>query len=232
MSEIYGLARHPLKRLPRIATARSSQILRRCKGSVLHVCTDTPSIALTFDDGQDPNITPRVLDILRRFRAQATFFMMGEAARQHPELVQMVHQAGHCVGNHSWDHRKFPALSRLERFDQMQKTELILQPYSRKLFRPPFGDQSIASRFDAFCLGLEVIGWSAHGYDWCEPDPYAMCDALMQRVFPGSIVLLHDRLCEQELHRCPSSRESIVINRAPMLKAWNSFSIRSADDIR
>ena len=77
-------------------------------------------VGLTFDDGPDPEYTPRLLEILHRHGARATFFMAGEAARQHPELVRQVAQAGHAIGNHGWDHPSFPFISRDERLAQMR----------------------------------------------------------------------------------------------------------------
>lgn len=77
-------------------------------GTITSVTTRAPVVALTFDDGPHLEYTPRLLDILQRYQASATFFMIGEVAQKHPELVQLVAQAGHAIGNHSWDHRFFP----------------------------------------------------------------------------------------------------------------------------
>jgi peptidoglycan/xylan/chitin deacetylase (PgdA/CDA1 family) len=76
---------------------------------------------MTFDDGPDPEYTPRLLDILKKYQVHATFFIMvGEAAHNHPKLVRQVAQAGHAVGNHSWDHPSFPLISGRERRAQIR----------------------------------------------------------------------------------------------------------------
>src|SRR6516225_1136210 len=84
------------------------ELLRNVTGTVSHVLTPEPVAALTFDDGTHPQFTPRLLQILERHKAHATFFMVGELAQKHPELVRQVAQARHAIGNHSWDHPSFP----------------------------------------------------------------------------------------------------------------------------
>src|SRR5206468_4992188 len=86
----------------------------KIRGAITHVATGEAIAALTFDDGPHPEFTPRLLDILDKHRARATFFMLGENARRHPDLVQRVAQVGHVIGNHSWDHSVFPSLTRRE----------------------------------------------------------------------------------------------------------------------
>ena len=80
-------------------------------GTITGVTTRDPVAALTFDDGPHPEYTPLLLNILERYQARATFFMIGDAAQRHPDLVRQVAQGGHAIGNHSWDHPFFPSLS-------------------------------------------------------------------------------------------------------------------------
>src|SRR5690242_18370490 len=87
-------------------------------GTITHVSTSKPAVALTFDDGPDPVFTPRLLDILQQHHAKATFFMVGQAAERHPDIVKKVAAAGHAIGNLSWDHPSFPLLTGRERRDQ------------------------------------------------------------------------------------------------------------------
>jgi peptidoglycan/xylan/chitin deacetylase (PgdA/CDA1 family) len=191
-------------------------------GSINSVRTDKPLIALTFDDGPDPEVTPRILRLLHRFHAHATFFMIGETAEQYPDVVRMVSDSGHAIGNHSWDHKRFPVLARKDRLAQIRNTEMALQPHFQKLFRPPFGEQNIASRLDALLLGYEVIGWSVHAYDWCERDPSTIYTHLLDNVAPGCIVLLHDRLHEKKYTGALPFND-IVVDREPMLEALERF---------
>ena len=198
------------------------RVLRRWVGSITRVVTDKPAIALTFDDGPDPETTPLVLNLLERFQAKATFFMIGETAKNHAGLVRMVSEAGHTIGNHSWDHKKMPMLSRHQRLASIRKAHTTLQPYLQKLFRPPFGEQNVASRIDALLLGYQVVGWSVHGFDWCERNPQTIYETLMSNLSAGSIVLLHDRLHEKSLGYGGASQD-LVIDRGPMLEALELF---------
>jgi peptidoglycan-N-acetylglucosamine deacetylase len=117
-------------------------------GTISHVHTRESVAALTFDDGPDPEYTPRLLAILERYRAQATFFMTGKAAQAHPELVRRVAQAGHAIGNHSWDHPSFPLISGRERRAQIRACAQALVPYGSRLFRPPYTEQNLGSRIE------------------------------------------------------------------------------------
>jgi peptidoglycan-N-acetylglucosamine deacetylase len=91
--------------------ARVRSVIGRLLGPVAGVVTAEPAAALTFDDGPDPHWTPRVLEVLERRQARATFFMIGAAAAAHPDLVRRVASMGHAVGNHTWDHRALPKIS-------------------------------------------------------------------------------------------------------------------------
>ena len=67
-------------------------------------CEKSPALYLTFDDGPDPEYTPRILDVLELFQARATFFVLGEACVRHPQLVRRIHRAGHALGSHTFNH--------------------------------------------------------------------------------------------------------------------------------
>jgi peptidoglycan-N-acetylglucosamine deacetylase len=186
------------------------------QGTITSVVTRDSVAALTFDDGPHPEYTPRLLDILQRYEVRATFFMVGEAAQRHPELVQQVAQAGHAVGNHSWDHPFFPSLPSDERQKQIRSCEQALVPYGQKLFRPPYGAENLASHLDALSLYYQVVNWSLDAEDWLERDPAWMADVLTRGIQPGSIVLLHDAIC--------GSHEPVPqYNREPMLAALTQF---------
>ncbi|HYE64432.1 MAG TPA: polysaccharide deacetylase family protein [Pyrinomonadaceae bacterium] len=167
---------------------------RRFFGTVTHVETSDHVVALTFDDGPHPDSAPRLLDILDRHRARATFFMVGRAAQRHPELVQRIAQAGHAIGNHTWDHPSLPSISGRLRRRQIRACERATAPYGQRLLRPPYGHQSIASRLDALLLGYQVIAWNLVAEDWLDRDPVWMADKLASEIKPGSVVCLHDAI--------------------------------------
>lgn len=180
-------------------------------GAITHVRTTDPVVALTFDDGPDPEFTPRFLEILDRHQAHATFFMVGEAAHRYPELVRQVAQAGHAIGNHSWDHPSLPLISGRERRRQIRACGRAIAPYGQGLFRPPFGHQNVASRLDALWLGLKVIAWNLAVEDWLGRDGQWMVDRVTTQLQPGSVVLFHDSLY--------TFLEERYVNREPTLQA-------------
>lgn len=197
---------------------------RRVVGTVTHVSTQAPVVALTFDDGPDPAYTPCLLDILEEHGARATFFVIGEVAQRHPDLVKRIAQGNHAIGNHSWDHPSFPLISGRERRAQIRACERAIAPYGQQLFRPPYGHQNVASRLDALCLGYRVVAWNVHAYDWLDHDAEWMADRLAARIEPGCVILLHNTLYHYADERCA--------DREPMLAAVGMILERIGDRFR
>lgn len=193
-------------------------------GTITHVTTHEPVVALTFDDGPDPESTPKLLDILERYKAHATFFMTGEAAQAHPELVRRVAHAGHTIGNHSWDHPSFPLIGGRERRAQIRACARALAPYGKRLFRPPYGEQNVVSRIDAFLLGQKVVMFNVWSDDWRGGDADTIARQLERRIRPGSVIVLHDRLAD--------ALDESYFDREPMLKAIEIFFARVGDRFR
>jgi peptidoglycan-N-acetylglucosamine deacetylase len=164
-------------------------------GTITNVITEDRVVALTFDDGPDPEFTPRLLDILQRHQARATFFMVGEKVLKHPAIVQRVVDGGHAIANHSWDHPSFTLITGRQRRNQIRACAAAIAPYGGlRLFRPPYGHQNLASRLDALRLGHQVIMFDVAVEDWCPRDANWMAERLMQQTKPGSIVALHDAI--------------------------------------
>ncbi len=164
------------------------------RGCITRVETTEPLIALTFDDGPDPRFTPPLLDLLERHDARGTFFMVGSAAARHPDLVRQVAEAGHAIGNHTWDH---PAVSRTswkETRSQIRACQSALEPYALRLFRPPYLALSKAAVLNCRTLGYEVIMANLDSCDWWNPSGSDIADTLLAGAVPGDIILLHDGL--------------------------------------
>jgi peptidoglycan-N-acetylglucosamine deacetylase len=192
----------------------------RLVGPIVDVATADPLVALTFDDGPDPVYTPQVLRLLERHGARATFFMVGEAASRHPDLVRAVSAGRHVIGNHSWSHFAMPTLGRAERRRQLESCAAALRPYESRYFRPPYGAQDLWSFVDVSRMRYDVVGWNLDVADWCNADSKHMATALAERLRPGSIVLLHDTIFDQGQSRggpplnCPA-----LVEREPMIDA-------------
>ncbi len=207
--------------------------VRRSLGSLTKVLTDTPVVALTFDDGPDPEWTPSLLAFLEKNHARGTFFMVGESVQRYPDLVRRMAESGHAVGSHSWDHSAYPLLPGYERRRQLRACGSHLAPYGRRLFRPPYGEQDLASRLDALWLGYEVVGWSVTSEDWYEPQADVIADVLAKRIQPGDIVLLHDTIFDKgKPHRGPRPDRESWIDRRSMLAGIEMMFARIGDRFR
>jgi peptidoglycan-N-acetylglucosamine deacetylase len=150
-------------------------------------------VALTFDDGPDPDATPAVLEALRAAGAPATFFLVGEQVEAHPELAAEVAAGGHVVGLHGYRHVEHDELAD-PRADLERGAAALAAATGRRpaLFRPPYGRFSAASYAACRELGLSPVYWSGWGCDW-EPIPAArIADLVIRDIAPAAIVLLHD----------------------------------------
>jgi peptidoglycan-N-acetylglucosamine deacetylase len=151
------------------------------------------AVALTFDDGPDPDATPAVLEQLEAAGATATFFLVGEQVQAHPELAAEVAARGHVVGLHGFAHVEHDELAE-PRADLERGAAMLAGATGRSpaLCRPPYGRFSGASYAACLELGLAPVYWSGWGCDW-EPIPAErIADLVIRDIAPGVIVLLHD----------------------------------------
>lgn len=151
-------------------------------------------LALTFDDGPDPDATPAVLDALDAAGAKAAFFMVGEQALEHRALAREVAERGHEVGLHGYEHVEHDELGGRVKDDLARGVGTLEVATGRRpsLFRPPYGRFSEDSYAACAALGLEPVYWSAWGGDW-EPVPAErIADIATRDLSDGTILLLHD----------------------------------------
>ena len=192
-------------------------------GSVTHALTSDPVVSLTFDDGPHPQYTPMLLDLLKRHGARASFFVTGEQAARYPELIARIAADGHDIGCHSWDHTSFRTISLLAQWRQISRWEAQLGKHGSKLFRPPFGHQSVLTHLLVRLRGYKVILWNAVAQDWLDDDAATLLGRIADRIKPGAIVLMHDNLVDAlELH---------YLQREPVLEAVESL-LTSRTDVR
>jgi peptidoglycan/xylan/chitin deacetylase (PgdA/CDA1 family) len=156
---------------------------------------DKKLVALTFDDGPASE-TALILDILKEQNVKAAFFVIGKHAAKHPAMVQRMHEEGHLVGNHSYDHGfNFDWQSARKMAVEMNKTnELIKQLIGKtpKCFRPPYGvtNPNVAKAVKA--TGMYSIGWSLRSFDTKAKHPKGLRKRILNKLQGGDIVLLHD----------------------------------------
>lgn len=169
-------------------TANSSAGIRR-------VDTDRRVVALTFDDGPHPPFTEGVLAVLAEKQVKATFFLIGKQIEEHPHLARAILSAGHEVGGHSydWDLLAFKRRSRVEdRLDKMEAAFASVGVTNLVLFRPPSGFMSPGQGAILEARRLKNIGADVVVGDWKAKTAKQIEDAVLNKVRPGSIIVLHD----------------------------------------
>lgn len=155
-----------------------------------------PDVALTFDDGPDPETTPRIAAMLEARGLRASFFVIGERAARHPQLIEDLHRAGHRIENHSATHPASFAFSFLPRLGreiggcQQTVTELVGRPPA--YFRAPAGMRNPLLEGALARLGLHLVSWSKRGYDAADADADRVLGRLTRNLRRGDILLLHD----------------------------------------
>jgi peptidoglycan/xylan/chitin deacetylase (PgdA/CDA1 family) len=164
-------------------------------------------VRLTFDDGPVRAKTPRVLDVLSKYRVKATFFVIGQRVRRYPRLVKREYREGHSVQNHTYTHPELTTLSPVETRQQLRATNRAIiaagvpRPHR---FRPPYGHTNARVRSVGASLGLIQTLWSVDPHDWANPPASEICSRVVTNVRAGSIVLLHDGSGSNTVEALPS----------------------------
>jgi Predicted xylanase/chitin deacetylase len=155
-----------------------------------------PGVALTIDDGPDPQFTPRILDILDYYQVKATFFLVGEKAQLYPDLVQQIINRGHIVGAHSQYHRHSWKKSPWETWREWQENITTLEGLTGKKIewiRPPWGTFNLALFWWIRKNKKKAVLWNALGQDWkVKRTPEEITLRILKDIRQGSIILLHD----------------------------------------
>jgi peptidoglycan/xylan/chitin deacetylase (PgdA/CDA1 family) len=163
--------------------------------TVACVRTEERVVSLTFDDGPDPEFTPRVLDALATHGARATFFVMVEQAEKHPALVTRALAEGHEIALHGIDHTRLSGLPLRQAISQIRDGKQRLEQIAGRpmtLFRPTYGAQTVQQYLATRALGLEVVVWSAWARDWDGIDAQEVAGRAIGALHHGGFLLLHD----------------------------------------
>lgn len=169
------------------------------------------NVALTFDDGPDPRYTPQILDILRKEKAPATFFMIGQHARDNQEIVRDIWQSGNEIGNHTFYHPMLADVSAVRTQLEVNSTQRLIESitgYATRLFRPPYGDGADVNATDpkgvamlerVQNLGYITVGFNIDPKDFLRPGVDKIVDRIDTQLdkcrkdnIDGNVVLLHD----------------------------------------
>lgn len=153
-------------------------------------------VALTFDDGPHPRLTPLLLDVLKDRRIHATFFVIGRSAARYPDILKRMADEGHEIGNHSWQHPRLTGLGRGEILNEIDRTsEVVFKAVQRMpvLLRPPYGKLSATqARMVHDERAMPTILWSLDPEDWRRPGPEVVAERIVGRSHSGAIILSHD----------------------------------------
>jgi peptidoglycan/xylan/chitin deacetylase (PgdA/CDA1 family) len=170
-------------------------------------------VALTFDDGPS-QWTAGVLDALAEHGARGTFFLVGSAVEQHPELVTRMLAEGHELGNHTYSHPHLSAVSEETIASELERAGAAIEAVSGsrpRLFRPPHFDADVRVYRVAAAQGIDaVVGASVISRDWAERTPEPIVERVLREVGPGDIVNLHDGAPTSGIPKAAETRKATV----------------------
>ncbi|WP_186670144.1 polysaccharide deacetylase family protein [Sporosarcina sp. BP05] len=162
------------------------------EGSTEEVDNGIKQIALTFDDGPDPKVTIQILETLNKYDAKATFFMLGSRVEYYPEIAKKVQEAGHELGNHTWNHPDLTKAGIAKVRNEINETSSIIENVTGQkvtAFRPPYGAVNKTVRSQT---NLPVVLWDVDTLDWKYRDPNQLLAHVKGATKDGSIILMHD----------------------------------------
>lgn len=155
-----------------------------------------PCVALTFDDGPNPYVTPKILAILQAHHLHATFFVVGEMAKRYSYLVKQEVQDGDMIGNHSWKHAWLNKMTKKQRLEDLDKTQALIEtlaPHQTiKWLRPPYGAHNAQMDKQVLDKGWDMVWWNVDDEAYRGYPPSKLSQLVLSETHPGSIVLMHD----------------------------------------
>lgn len=180
---------------------------------------ETKRIAFTYDDGPNDPHTLRLMEVLEKQGARATFFVIGRYVQRHPDIVRDLLKAGHALGNHTLTHPHLIVSSSTETRIQLEECQRAVERASGetlRLFRPPFGGRRPRTLRIARSLGLEPIMWNVTSWDWRIPPAAKIVESCERQMRGGDVILMHDGS-----HDAPGAdRSQSVIATRMLMERW------------
>jgi peptidoglycan/xylan/chitin deacetylase (PgdA/CDA1 family) len=200
-----------------VSDSRLKRILRlglTSAGSLIGVHTDDTVVAITFDDGPDPEFTPPLLDVLARHHVTATFFVLADRAQRHDEIVRRMVREGHEVALHGADHRRLTTLPPHAVLSRTRTAKSALQAITGtrvRWTRPPYGAQRVLTYAALRAARVDVVLWGGWVRDWEPRTVEDLLDRARSAIRPGGILLLHDAPNDEAVER------GLVVDRVRFL---------------
>lgn len=181
-------------------------------------------IFLTFDDGPIPEVTPWVLDELKKHNAKATFFCIGDNIETHPEIFKRILSEGHVVGNHSYNHLNGWQAKTSSYISNVIQCEKSIEHHAgihntTKLFRPPYGRMTEKQAQILLNKGFKIVMWSVLSFDYHSKASKKEClQNVIKNLHPGNIIVFHDSLKAEEKLRYVLPRVLDYVNNNTTLE--------------
>lgn len=160
-----------------------------------HMSRREPAIYLSFDDGPDPEHTPRVLDLLKQHEVKASFFLIGNMVQRHPDVVRRIVDEGHSIGNHSMTHPHLPGLSARDQLADIAAADGAMRAFNgrpRQLFRPPNGRATLTTIVSSVVCRRPLVLWNVDSKDYTLDGEQVIARLQKMNLRGGDILLFHD----------------------------------------
>lgn len=176
------------------AAASSLDTAKQVSGAAQEGCapSERKRVALTFDDGPNPQYTPEMLEALKERGVKATFFLLGQEVEKYPEIVKEIQEEGHLIGNHSYKHEQLSKLPMEQACSQVSRTNELIYGITGvypSYLRPPFGDWH--EKLDSEVNMVEVL-WDVDTLDWSSQNHVKIVNKVLKNVQEDDIILMHD----------------------------------------
>lgn len=166
------------------------------QATITRVATRRPLVAMTFDDGPHPRLTPLLLDVLKARNIRATFYVIGQNVVRHPQLMARMVAEGHEIGNHTYRHPTLSQLGTESIQREMDRTTLAVFQATGKApvtMRPPYGSITLNQRKMVYqTRGLPTVLWSVDPRDWQRPGSQVVANRIVGNAHRGAVILAHD----------------------------------------